>query len=78
MKELSEKQLLEEIKEKFEYRDGNLYWREGNGKKSGKLIGGGTGLYKVCAVNRVQGLRRKQSSLLSAQTYFFISPRVHA
>lgn len=53
MKELSEKQLLEEIKEKFEYRDGNLYWREGNGRKSGKLIRGGIGLYKVCAVNRV-------------------------
>ena len=53
MKELSEKQLLEEIKKKFEYRDGNLYWRKGHGKKSGKLIGGGIGLYKVCAVNRV-------------------------
>jgi hypothetical protein len=52
MKELSEKQLLEEIKEKFEYRDGNLYWREGNGRKSGKLIGGGKSLYKVCSVNR--------------------------
>ena len=52
MKELSEKQLLEEIKEKFEYRDGNLYWREGNGRKSGKLINGGMGLYKVCTVNR--------------------------
>lgn len=53
MKELSEKQLLKEIKEKFEYRDGNLYWREGNGRKSGRLIGGGKSLYKVCAVNRV-------------------------
>jgi len=53
MKELSEKQLLKEIKEKFEYRDGNLYWREGNGRKSGKLIGGGKGLYKICAVKKV-------------------------
>lgn len=53
MKKLSENQLLKQIKKKFEYRDGNLYWREGNGRKSGKLIGGGKGLYKVCCINKV-------------------------